>query len=42
MSEIVANVTRFIRNTLRAVATTTHRVPWLVPAAILAMFLVLP
>ena len=37
---IISNITHFVRNTVRALRTALNRMPWLAPAAIVALFLV--
>jgi hypothetical protein len=37
---IVSKITNVVRNTVRAVGAVTRKSPWLVPAAILALFFV--
>lgn len=38
---IVSKLTSIVRNTVRAIGAATHRMPWLVPTTILAVFFVL-
>ena len=38
---IVSKITSIVRTTVRAVGVATRKSPWLVPVAILAVFLVL-
>ncbi len=37
---IVSKITNAVRNTVRAIGAVTRKSPWLVPAAIIALFLV--
>ncbi len=37
---IVSKITNVVRNTVRAVGAVTRKSPWVVPAAIVALFLV--
>jgi hypothetical protein len=39
-ASIVSNVTQLVRNTVRAIGQIARRSPWIVPAAILAVFLI--
>jgi len=39
---LVAKVTHVVRNSLRAIGAATRHTPWLVPLAIVALFLVWP
>jgi hypothetical protein len=36
---IVSKITNTVRNVVRAIAAATRKSPWLAPAAILALFL---
>ena len=38
---IVTKLTNTVRNVVKSVGRTTHQTPWLVPAALVVLFLVL-